>query len=111
MKKILVLILGTVLLTGCSKTDSFLGTWVASYELPSFGNVTEKYEFKENGICTRTLNAGSDIIEDCTYEWNEDQTEIRIVWNSKLNKEDFSTYTKNSDHEIKIGERIFTKQQ
>lgn len=109
MKKILVLVLGIVLLTGCGKKDSFLGTWTTSYELPSFGNVTETYEFKENGVCIRTLNVGNDIVEDCTYEWNEGKTEIRIVWDSKLNKEDFSTYSQNGATEIKIGGRTFTK--
>ena len=39
MKKILVLFLGIVLLTGCGKKDNFLGTWSASYELLSFGNI------------------------------------------------------------------------
>ena len=111
MKKVLVLVLGVVLLTGCEKKDNFLGTWTASYELPAFGTVTEKYEFKENGVCTRTLNTGSDISEECTYEFNQDKTEIRILWNSKLNKEDFSTYSELSETQIKIGERVFTKQQ
>lgn len=110
MKKILVLFLDIVLLTGCGKKDNFLGTWSASYELLSFGNITEKYEFKENGVCTRTLNAGTDIVEECTYEWNEDKTKIRILWDSKLNKDDYSTYSKISDNEIKIGEIVFTKQ-
>ena len=108
MKKLL-LVVGLLFLTGCGNKDSILGTWSVSYVMPVFGNVTETYEFKEDGVCVRTLNTGNDIAEDCTYEFNEDKTKIRIVWNSKLDKEDFYDYSKNNDTEIKIGTRIFTK--
>lgn len=114
MKKVLLATLLCVMVaTGCGEKekDSMLGTWKTSYELGALGTVTETYEFKEEGVCTRTLNAGSDIVDECTYEYNEDRTKIRIVWDDKLDKESFSTLSINSETEITLAGRNFTKQQ
>lgn len=111
MKKILLIVLLCVVVTGCGKEkDAIVGTWKTSYELGDIGTITETYEFKENGICTRNLNAGSDIIDECTYEFNEDKTQIRIIWDNKLDKESYSTYSMNGESEINIAGRIYTKQ-
>ena len=114
MKKvILVALLCLMVTTGCGKDeekDAILGTWKTSYELGALGTVTEAYEFKEDGVCTRTLNAGSDIIDECTYEYSEDKTKIKIVWDDKLDKEAYSTYSMDSNSQITIAGRVFIRQ-
>ena len=112
MKKILLAILCTIIVTGCGskEKDAILGTWKTSYELGELGSITEVYEFKEDGKCVRILNAGSDIVDECTYEYNEDKTKIKIVWEDKLDKESYSSYSANSDSEIVIAGRVFVRQ-
>ena len=110
MKKYVIFLLSILCLTGCGKekVDPLLGTWETSYELGAFGTVVETYEFKENGLCVKTLNTGSDIIEDCTYEFNEDKTQIKIVWDSKQNKDEYTNYSLNNDI-LLIGAREYKK--
>lgn len=111
MKKLGLCLFGIMLVTGCgTKKDTFFSSWTTSYEIPAFGIITEQYDFKEDGTCVRILKTSSDIVENCTYEWNEDKTKIRIVWDSKLDKDAFYNYSKTSDNEIVIGARTFTKQ-
>lgn len=112
MKKVLLATLLCVMVaTGCGKEkDAILGTWKTSYELGALGTVTETYEFKEGSVCTRTLNAGSDIVDECTYEYNEDKTKIRIVWDNKLDKESYSSYSMNGENEVTIAGRVFARQ-
>lgn len=113
MKKVLLAaLLCTLVVTGCGEKekDALLGNWKTSYELGDLGTITESYEFKEKGVCTRTLNAGSDIVDECTYEFNEDKTQIRIVWDDKLDKESYSSYSMNGENEVTIAGRVFARQ-
>lgn len=109
MKKYLIFVLTILCLTGCGKKkDALLGTWEASYELGAFGVVTETYEFKEDGKCVKTLNAGTIVTNECTYEFNSNKTEIRIIWNDKSDKESYSNYLLNDD-KLTIGTREYSK--
>lgn len=110
MKKYVVILLSIICLTGCGKkkVDPLLGIWETNYELGSFGIITEKYEFKENGLCTKTLDMGSTIVENCTYEFNEDKTQIKMVWDSKQNKNEYINFSLN-DNILIIGTREYQK--
>ena len=107
-----------LLITGCGakekqkakeEQEKILGTWEAKYELSVFGEVSETYTFKEEGKCVRVLNAGNDIADNCTYEFNEDKTEIRILWEDKLDQESYSKYIEIDDNTIMIGEHKYEK--
>jgi len=111
MKKRLIIILTILCLTGCGEKkeiDPLLGTWETSYELGAFGVVSESYEFKENGECIQSLNAGSTITTECTYQLNDEKTEIKIVWKDKNDKDSYVDYSLNND-ELKIGTRTYTR--
>lgn len=111
MKKYLFIILTIICLTGCGKKEevnSLLGNWETSYELGAFGNVTESYEFKENGECIQSLNAGSTIITECTYQLNNEKNKIKIVWEDKKDKDSYTDYSLN-DNELIIGTRKYIK--
>ena len=115
MKKLLIMLVPIFLLTGCGtkteeqkKEDNLIGTWTTSYELGAFGEISEKYTFKKDGQCVRTLNAGSDIVDECTYEINE--SGIRIIWENKIDKENFSKYVEVDDNTIVIGEHTYKKE-
>lgn len=102
MKKIYILGI-LFLLSGCikSKQGVLIGTFETTYELGAFGKVIERYQFKEDGRCIRTLKAGNDITRTCTYEIKKDK--IKIVWNDKLDKEHFDTYKKIDKNTVMIG--------
>ena len=118
MKKLMIL-LSLVLLTGCASKEEkelkkqekkLLGTWETKYELGAFGEVSEKYTFKKENKCIRTINTGTDITDDCTYEFNEDRTQIRILWDNKLDKDGYSKFEVVDDNNIMISEHKYTKQ-
>ena len=109
MKKILIILLTVMCLTGCGKKkDELLGTWETNYELGAFGVVTETYEFKEEGKCIKTLDAGTIVTNDCTYEFNEDKSEIRVVWEDKTDKESYSNFSLDKDTLV-IGSRTYQR--
>ena len=114
MKKILVFII-LILMVGCGKVekeeDKLIGTWETKYNLSVFGEVTESYVFKENKECVRMLNTGSDIVNKCTYEFNEEKDEIRIIWDNKLDKERYDRYIEIDDNNIMIAEHKFTRKK
>ena len=114
MKKILLLsVMGLIVLTGCGskkeeKKEIIIGSWKTSYELGAFGEVTERYIFKEKGECIRELITTSDIVNKCTYEIKED--EIRIIWEDKLDQESYTKYIAMDDKTIMIGNYKYIKE-
>ena len=116
MKKLIVIMICLVVLTGCGKTETeeekkqenIIGKWITKYELSVFGEVTEEYVFKENNECVRMLNTGSDIVEECTYEITDEG--IRIIWESKIDKESFSKYVEIDENTIYIAEHKYTRE-
>ena len=116
MKKVLpIMILVLILTAGCGKTeeqkkkDKLLGTWETKYTLAVFGEVTESYVFEKEGKCVRTVTTDQDIKNDCTYEFDSNNEKIRILWDNKLDKENYSKYEMIDDNTIKIGENTYTK--
>ena len=114
-KKKIMTVASMLLLTGCasklSTKQKLIGTWESKYELSVFGEVTETYSFKEDGKCVRVLNAGNDMADNCTYEFNKEENEIRIVWDNKIDKESFSEYIEVDKNTIMIGEHKFIKKE
>ena len=108
MKKIIV-ILTLILLTGCSKKDVILGTWKTSYDVGGIGNVIEKYTFEKDNKCIRTIKTTTEINTDCTYTFNNDKTQIKIDWEDKLYKDEFSDYEEIDKNNIKIGNYTYTR--
>ena len=117
MKKYLFMVLSLLLLTGCGlkkktdmevKKENIIGKWTTSYQLGSLGQIKESYTFKKDGKCVRTLNAGSDIVDECTYEITDQG--IRIVWESKIDKESYSKYVEIDENSILIGEHTYQKE-
>lgn len=112
MKKKMMIVGGMMLLlTGCGKEkkNTIIGTWETKYEMNVFGEVTETYTFKEGNECVRILNAGSDIIEECTYEIKD--KEIRIIWENKIDKESYSKYIEIDENTIAIAENKYTRKK
>ena len=115
MKKLLFSLVVVMLLTGCNskkeetKKQGIIGSWTTKYELSVIGEVSESYVFKEKGKCVRILNAGSDIVDECTYEIKDN--EIRIIWDNKIDKESFSKYVEITDNKILIGEHTFEREE
>lgn len=113
--KTVIGILGIILIiSGCGKKEKkpeekIIGTWETKYELSVFGEVTEGYSFKEKGQCVRMLNAGTDIVEKCTYEITEEG--IRIIWEDKMDKETYSKYIEIDEDTIMIGEHKYTRKK
>ena len=91
--------------------EKLLGTWETKYELGAFGEVSEKYIFKENKECIRIINTGNDITNNCTYEFNEDRSKIRIIWEDKIDKESYSKYEEVDDKTIIISEHTYKKEE
>ena len=108
MKKIII-ILSLLLLIGCSKKDNILGTWETNYDVSGIGNVTEKYTFKENNKCIRTIITTTNINTDCTYTFNKDKNKIKIDWEDKLYKDEFSDYEEIDKNNIKIGNYTYER--
>ena len=110
MKKWIALF-ALLLLTGCGSTkkDTFLGTWKTSYTVAGVGEVTESYTFKEENKCVRTITTTVDMNTDCTYEFNEDKTQIKIDWEDKIGEAKFETYEKVDDDTIKIGANVYKR--
>ena len=108
MKKIIPLIIVLFILTGCKKTNSIIGEWETKYDISVFGEVTDKYIFKENNECEKIVNAGTEIKLDCTYEFNDDKTKIKISWDGKLYDE-YVSYEMTDKDTIKIGEYTYVK--
>ena len=111
MKKKAIIVGGmALLLTGCGKEkNELLGTWETKYEMSVFGEVTESYTFKEENKCIRIFNAGSDIIEECTYEVKEGK--IRIIWENKIDKESYSKYIQIDENTIAIAENQYKRKK
>ena len=118
MKKIIILVC-LILMTGCSKAEekeikkekeNIIGSWVTTYDLGAFKGVSEKYIFKENNECVRILNTGSEITDSCTYEFNEDKSKIRIIWENKIDKESFSKYVEVDEKTIMISEHTYKRE-
>ncbi len=118
MKKIYIIaLLGFFLLTGCKsneekeeikKQQNIIGKWNTTYEIGAIGKVKESYLFKKNGKCIRILNAGNDIIDECTYDLKDNQ--IKIIWNNKLDKKSYSKYVEIDEKQIQIGDHIYKKE-
>ena len=110
MKKLIPLILVLFLITGCKNTkkDNIIGEWETNYEISVLGRVVDKYNFKENNECEKTITYGSDIKVECTYEFNEDKTQIKITWDGKLSDE-FVKFERVDKTHIKIGESTYEK--
>ena len=120
MKKIIPIIVLILVVVGCGnkkeqeskkQQEKIIGTWETKYELLSFGEVTESYVFKEKGECVRILNTGSDIVDKCTYELNEEKDGIRIIWENKMDKERYSRYVEIDDNDIMIDEHKYTRKK
>ncbi len=111
MKRLLISLLLVLVITGCSKTkkEEVLGTWQTTYEMNVLGTITETYTFKENGICVKELKTKTDIVNDCTYEFNKEKNQIRIIWDNKLDKESFSKFEIINENSIMIGEHKYEK--
>jgi len=111
MKKKAIIVGGMLLvITGCGKAkNELLGTWETKYEMNVFGEVKESYTFKEDNECVRIFNAGSDIIEECTYEVKD--KEIKIVWDSKIDKKSYNKYVKIDENTIAIGNNKYTRKK
>ena len=113
MKKSLFVLLGLLVLTGCgcAKKDAIIGTWKTSYKVSGMGDVEESYTFKEKGKCVRTIKTSTAIKTNCTYKFNKDRTQIKILWKDKLYKDDFSNYKETDKNNIVIGNYTYTKQE
>ena len=116
MKKIMIFLM-LLIMVGCkTKTkeeekDKIIGSWETKYSLSVFGEVTESYVFKENHECIRMLNTGSDIVNKCTYEFDEEKENIRIIWENKLDKERYDRYIEIDDNNIMIAEHKYTRKK
>ena len=110
MRKLIV-VLGLILLTGCSNKNIILGTFKTNYEISSIGNVVEKYEFKEKGKCVRTIITTTEINTDCTYEFNKNKSKIKINWEDKIYKDEFSDYEEIDKNNIKIGNYTYIREE
>ncbi len=117
MKKVIAMLIGILLLTGCGikekteeeqKQENIIGTWKTTYKLSVIGEVSEKYTFKEKEKCVRVLNAGTDIVDECTYEITEEG--IRIIWKNKIDKESYSKYVEIDNDTILIGEHTYQRE-
>ena len=117
MKKTSLVVLSLValvLITGCGKSkeeqerDKVIGKWTAKFEMAGLSG-TETYSFKKDGKCVRIVNTGSDISNDCTYEFNANNSEIKIIWTDKIDKKSFSKFTQVDDKTIIIGTRQYSK--
>ena len=77
MKKIIVIGVGLLLLTGCGKKENeIVGTWSTQYELGVYGEITQTYEFDKNKTCKKILVTNMEIEKNCTYEVKEDIIKI-----------------------------------
>ena len=112
MKKILIILMIFITI-GCGKVkkepDKIIGTWETKYELSVYKEVIEKYTFKENNECVRTLNTGSEIVNKCTYELDKEKDRIRIIWSNKLDKERYDRYIEIDDDNIMIGNHKYIR--
>ena len=109
MKKIIV-ILGLILLTGCSKKDTLIGTWKTNYNVSGIGSVVEKYSFENKGKCKRIIITTTQITNNCTYEFNKNKTKIKIDWSDKLYKNEFNDYKEINKDKIQIGLNTYTRE-
>ena len=116
MKKITIVLL-LILTVGCGKVkektieEKIIGTWETKYTLSAFGEITESYIFKEKGKCIRMLYTGTDIVNECTYELNEEKDKIRIIWENKLNKENYDKLLEIDENNIMIAEHKYTRKK
>ena len=110
MKRIIIVIC-LLLLSGCSKKELIIGSWETSYEINGIGKIKEIYNFEKNNKCIRTIIIDSEINTDCTYEFNQDKTQIKILWDDKLYKDDYSNYEEINKNKIKIGNYTYTRKE
>nr|MBP3258901.1 hypothetical protein [Bacilli bacterium] len=110
MKKLIPLIILLFIVTGCKNTkkDSIIGEWETNYEVSVLGSIVDKYNFKENNECEKTITYDSDVKVTCTYEFNDDKTQIKISWDDKMFDE-FVTFERIDKTHIKIGEYVYEK--
>lgn len=88
MKKIIVIMMSLILITGCNskkEENKLVGTWSTKYELGTYGDVTQTYNINKDGTCNKTLITDMEIKQDCTYKINKD--EITFIY-----KDDEKTY-------------------
>lgn len=105
MKKKIICLLGIIILTSCKSKDPLYNKWEALYDIGTL-QISETYEFMEDGKCLKTVN---NINTLCTYEFNDDKTKIRIIWDGKLDYDVYSSFEMKNNNEIIIDERVYKK--
>lgn len=66
--------------------NKIIGVWTTSYELGSYGKVSQTYNININNTCSKILVTDMEIKQECKYEIKDDQIIFKYANESKKYK-------------------------